>query len=70
MTAAGGAAGVRQKKLVQMGRQGACDVASASVCVTKPTWNMKHRLERQREQEWRREAAELSQRRRKSRFRR
>jgi len=37
------------KKLVQMGRQGAYNVASASVCVMKTTWNMKHRLERQQD---------------------
>ena len=36
-------------------RQVALDVASAIVCVTKPTWNMKRRLEGQQEQERRRE---------------
>ena len=36
------------KTLVQTGRQVELDVASAIVCVTKPTWNMERR---QREQQ-------------------
>jgi len=33
----------------------ALNVAPAILCATKPTWNTKQRLERQQEQEWRRE---------------